>query len=84
MADGDDLVLGMPNASTKQTHVVRNGSGSLTAFSVANLNGGGIVGTSSTMAPGRRWRSASSASANPVSPDSTTAPAQTGADHASP
>jgi hypothetical protein len=52
MADGQDLVVGAVNMSSAQTHLQRSGAGSLTAFSVLNLNGGGIVGSSTSSAPG--------------------------------
>jgi hypothetical protein len=46
MADGDNLVLGTPNTFNSQTFLQRSASGPTTAFAVANLDGGAIVGTS--------------------------------------
>ncbi|HEX5199990.1 MAG TPA: hypothetical protein VFW27_08620 [Actinoplanes sp.] len=47
MADGDGLTLGSVNMSTQQTHLQRDGA-PLIAFSVANLDGDGIIGASTS------------------------------------
>ena len=48
MGDGDNLVLGTSNMSESQTFLQRSVSGPLTAFAVANLDGGAIAGTSAS------------------------------------
>jgi hypothetical protein len=52
MPDGDNFVLGTPNSSSAQTFLERNGTVPFTALAVANMNGGGITGSSAANGAG--------------------------------